>query len=88
MLALPEIRKRLGVGRLDAHNVRRLLQFAEARGEAGRWPEQNFEHDASWTDGWLIDRTAMIAGVDTGAVFQLYCDAHAQGLKQWRKVTN
>lgn len=87
-LTVVEIRRRLGVGDDDAQNIHRLLTIAESRGEAGRWPRQDFEHAEDWTDGPVLDRVAIIADLDTAELFELYQQAHARGLATWRATIN
>jgi hypothetical protein len=75
------IAAKLGVDKQSAQNVHALLRLANARGQAGRWPDQNFEHADDWQrDGYLIDRVALLADVEPGPVFELYCASHQIGL--------
>lgn len=75
--------QQLGIDPQSAKNVHALLRLADARGRAGRWPEQDFEHAADWQrDGYLIDRVALLADVSPGPVFALYRSAHQAGLNK------
>lgn len=88
-MTVSDVCRRLGVQRADARYVMRLLAFARAHGEAGRWPDQNFGSDPRWqAEGYLLDRIAMLTGARDRDLFELYRESHADGLETWRKRTN
>jgi hypothetical protein len=77
----------LGLDEQSALNVHSLLRLANARGRAGRWPDQDFERAEDWQrDGYLIDRVAILAEIDPGPIFTLYQLAHSSGLAARREM--
>lgn len=65
-----------------------LLAEAEKCGQAGMWPEQDFEQHAGWQHGMTIDLIAEAYGIDQQRIFDRYCEAHKRGLRYHATLQN
>ena len=71
----------------DAEDIDRLMQIqatGNRHGSLGWYPDGEFASDADWCYGVGADIRALedALGIDDGAVFDLYSDAHSEALER------